>query len=121
MTVKERRLLLQSQQPAKIESKIAGFSMGQPPKELKEVVVKEENPKIDETTSTITSIVFIRDASMLDDNNEIDQREAFQHHNYLNVKSLVKKRELLADEASSPTARAALRMKPKITQQNFVY
>lgn len=95
--------------------------MGQPPKETKEVVVKEENPKIDETTSTITSIVFIRDASLLDDNNEIDQREAFQHHNYLDVRSLVKKREFLADEASSPTARAALRMKPKITQQDFAY
>ncbi len=70
-------------------------------------------PKIDETTTKITNIVFIRDATMLDDNNEIELREAFQHHNYLDVRSLVKKRELLADEASSPTARAALRMRPK--------
>lgn len=102
--------------------------MGRPanePKETKEPKeVKEPEPvqpKIDETTSKITNIVFIRDAELLDDNNEIDLREAFQHHNYLDVRGLVKKRELLADEASSPTARAALRMKPKFVQQDFNY
>lgn len=72
--------------------------------------------KIDESTTKINNIVFIRDASMLDDSNEIEMREAFQHHNYLDVRSLVKKRELLADDAASPTARAALRMKPKFVQ-----
>lgn len=33
--------------------------------------------KIDESTTKINNIVFIRDASMLDDSNEIEMREAF--------------------------------------------
>lgn len=38
------------------------------------------------------------------------------HENYLNVKELVKRREMLADEDQSPRARAALRMSRKIQQ-----
>jgi len=38
------------------------------------------------------------------------------HENYLDVKNLVKKRELLADEDASPRARAALRIMSRKTK-----
>jgi hypothetical protein len=56
-------------------------------------------PKIDENTTEITNIVFARDPTVLDPQSKsIELMEAFQHQNYLDVKDLVKKRELLADE-----------------------
>ena len=56
-------------------------------------------PTIDETTTEITNIVFARDPTLLDpDTKSIEVYEAFQHTNYLDVKNLVRKRELLADE-----------------------
>lgn len=68
-------------------------------------------PKIDDKTTVISDVVFARDPSIIDPTTgTVDQLEAFQHHNYLDVKSLVKQRELLADEESSPRARAAMRL-----------
>lgn len=40
----------------------------------------------------------------------MNQSEAFKHENYLDVKNLVKARELLADSEASSRARAALRL-----------
>jgi len=75
----------------------------------------DQIPKIDDSTTQISDVVFARDPSIIDkDTNTVDQLEAFQHHNYLDVKNLVKKRELLADEVSSPRARAALRHTRKV-------
>jgi len=66
---------------------------------------------IDDTTTEITNIVYARDPSILDsETGMIYQKDAFMHENYLDVKNLVKKRELLADEESSSRAKAALRM-----------
>lgn len=67
--------------------------------------------KIDDTTTEILNVVFARDPSMIDpQTGSINQRDAFMHENFLDVRNLVKKRELLADEESSSRARAALRM-----------
>ena len=56
------------------------------------LAVQEDNkPKIDDTTSLITNIVFARDPSILEaDQKSVDQKTAFFHENYLNVKDLVK-------------------------------
>ena len=73
--------------------------------------------KIDDTTTEITNIVFARDPSILDtESGTVYQRDAFQHENYLDVKNMVKKREMLADEETNQRAKAAMRLlnrKPK--------
>jgi len=43
-------------------------------------------------------VVYIRDPSVIDvETGLIDQKDAFFHENYLDVKNMIKKRELLAE------------------------
>ncbi len=62
----------------------------------------------------IRNVVYARDPTILEaDKSSVNRDEAFQHENYLDVKNLIRTRELLADEEQSPQARAALRMNKK--------
>jgi hypothetical protein len=47
----------------------------------------------------------------------VNQSDAFKHENYLDVKNLVKARELLADSEASSRTRAALRLINRKTTQ----
>ena len=102
----------------KPDSKLPGFSMGLPPSKEKQSVAPVEQvvlPKIDENTTEIDNIVFARDPTILDtEKKTVELLEAFQHHNYLDVKNLVRKRELLADEDQSPRAKAHMRLQRKM-------
>ena len=56
--------------------------------------------KIDDTTHFIKSIVFARDPSIIDQEKQhVNQRDAFQHTNNLDVKMLVDKSKYLGEEA----------------------
>jgi hypothetical protein len=106
----------------KPDSKMPGFSMGPAPSQKPETVEKLEpaviKPTIDENTTEITNIVYARDPTVLDPETKgLEVYEAFQHTNYLDVKNLVRKRELLADEDQSPRAKAHLRLTRKVKQQ----
>ena len=83
-----------------------------------EVVIEQPQHKIDETTQMIRNVVFARDPTILEqDKSSVNRDEAFQHENYLDVKTLIRTRELMADEEQSPQARAALRMNRKNKMQ----
>lgn len=47
----------------------------------------------------IRNVVFARDPTILEqDKSSVNRDEAFQHENYLDVKTLIRTRELMADE-----------------------
>jgi hypothetical protein len=47
----------------------------------------------------IKNVVFARDPTILEeDKSSVNRDDAFQHENYLDVKNLIRTRELLADE-----------------------
>lgn len=75
----------------------------------KQPVAPEILAKMDGSTEIIKNVVFARDASIIDFTTGFaNQRDAFCHENYLNVKALVRRNELAADDCSpsSPHARA---------------
>ena len=59
----------------------------------------EQLAKIDDTTHYIRSIVYAKDPSIIDQEHQhTHQRNAFCHLNNLDIKNLIKKKELFGEE-----------------------
>lgn len=115
-SARERRILRQQREnggqgPAPVVvNKGPGFSMGGPPanKEKKDdEPTKETTPTIDENTTEISNIVYTRDPAIINEQTGlVDVEEAFSHKNYLNVKYLCQKKELMnVGDEQSPAAK----------------
>ena len=62
-------------------------------------VEPEQLAKIDDTTHYIRSIIYAKDPSIIDpEHNHTHQRNAFCHLNNLDIKTLIKKKELFGEE-----------------------
>ena len=58
---------------------------------------------MDETTHYIKNIIFARDPTIMDtENGLVNQRSCFAHSNNLDIKSLIRKKELLDGESNYP-------------------
>lgn len=77
--------------------------------------------KIDDTTHFIKSIVFARDPKIIDvEKQHVHQRDAFQHLNNLDVKTLVDRNKYLGEENkyASLSPRAVNRIRPVFRDAN---
>ena len=59
---------------------------------------EEQLAKIDDSTHYIRSIVYAKDPSIIDEHQQTHQRNAFSHLNNLDIKNLIKKKELFGEE-----------------------
>ena len=58
---------------------------------------------MDDTTHYIKNIVYARDPSIMEtENGLVNQRAAFSHLNNLDIKTLIRKKELIEGESNYP-------------------
>lgn len=59
----------------------------------------------------ISDVVFARDPTVLDAQRAVESKYAFQHENYLDIKSLIMQRQLLKEHGDDTLAKNAIRLR----------